>query len=294
MNLGNLFSQSALVGPGSRTELVITPELSDLIREHNKYLSSLSVWKQYLVWKYTIGSSKPNKLLIIGHVEPSDALFWASNFFADYNVEHYGLDAIEQPFKKYSSLFRPGAFRALAYTNPTSATNIAFEVLEDYDGILENIILGAPVTKGNITVFKASTHYPGLPDMAPPVSRVFQKPFNSTTYDPQFNFSPFLSNENCCIFIITVPKGSKVLAIDQSLHAYPHEREVLLPYGTFLEIYKTQTITLDYISKENQQFIPVQNGPPFVLGEVFRIDPLAIPNVQTRQIQTYFATLIKA
>jgi len=89
-------------------------------------------------------------------------------------------------------------------------------------------VLAAPPNKEEIIVFKVSSYYPDLPEELknPMHSIIYQKPFNSTIYDPQLNFAHFLSdNYDCCLLIIKVPKGSNILLIDPSIHAYPHERE---------------------------------------------------------------------
>lgn len=279
------------VGPGGLLELRMSPALSDLIRSHVKYQSSLSTWDQYIIWRYTIGSGQVNRSLI-GMADEERIVFWVYQFFKYYNINHYGIDQIKPPFNKYKQYFiTPRLYLKL---NHDIKINIATAVLNSYIERLEQIILNSPPTTEDMVVIKVSSYYPELPLSLDQQSSslVYQKPFNSTTYDPQLNFAPFLSPDfNCCLFVIYIPANSHVLAIDPSLHAYPHEREILIPFGSSFDIKTIDTDVIDYIPVTDQKFISIQSEP-FVLGEVYRIDPLYTPNVLSKQITTYHSTLI--
>lgn len=45
------------VDPAGNLKLTITQLLSNLVQSHVKYQYSLSLWKRYLIWLYTTGSS---------------------------------------------------------------------------------------------------------------------------------------------------------------------------------------------------------------------------------------------
>jgi hypothetical protein len=153
------------------------------------------------------------------------------------------------------------------------------------------IILDAPVTIDEITVYKISSAYPELPEHISYNKNVevIQLPFNSSTYDPQFNFAPFLSDSSN-FFTINIPKGSHVLAISSALHAYPHELEVLFPYDSLFNIYDMGNEIIDYISTKDQNFIEVQDKP-YLLGQVYRVNPVCYNKIQKRTIQSFFVDL---
>jgi len=279
------------IGPGGNINLRITPTLSDLIRSHVKYQSTLSVWQQYLIWRYTIGSGQVNALLT-GTTNIEDIVVWTYQFFAYYNSKHYGIQNIESPFSQYLNFFNnPDSYFNLS---PQIRVTLAYQVVSNYIRALENIILNAPRTPDTIFVYKASSKYPDLPSkgQVPPDVIVFQKPFNSTSYDPQFNFLPFLPRDaNCCMFIIRIPANIPVLVIDPSLGAYPHEREILLPFGVSFDVVNIETQVLDYIPFDNQNVIAVQQYP-YVLGEVYRINPLSCSVINRKPIDLYFTNII--
>ena len=279
------------VGPAGQDKLLITPGLSDLIRSHVKYISNLSLFDQFIIWRYTLGSGQVN-LTLIGHSDETKVFYWIYNFFRHYNIDHYGRDQIPYPFNRWLDLFiSPKNY--LAYGDITKKI-IANQIINAFVNHLESIILSAPPTPADITVYKVNSPYPELPTELSYGNDVvvYQKPFNSTTYDPQLNFAPFLAPDNCCCFIeILIPKGSKVLSIDPSLHAYPHEREILLPFGSKFDIYHVDQHTLTYIPQEKQPFVQVQQIP-FVLGEVYRLDPLSQPDVKQKKIKYYHIKLI--
>lgn len=86
------------VGPGSRIQLQITPALSDLILLHNQYQANLSIFDQYIIWRYTIGSGSINRRLI--GLPGTNVNQWTYQFFKYYNVKFYGLENIPAPFSK--------------------------------------------------------------------------------------------------------------------------------------------------------------------------------------------------
>ena len=278
------------IGPGGKTKLLITPALSDLIQSHNKYQANLSVWEKYIIFRYTLGSTSVNSKLV-GLSEMTKLIDWTLKFFQYYNYRHYGLNSIKAPFDQWTNYFiNPNAYGSLPSNKKQYLAN---QVITEFTKALQAIILKAPVTPGNINVYKVSSYYPDLPQKLVGGDKIVaQKPFNSTTYDPTLNFIPFLgTDKSCCFFHIMIPKGSRVLAIDLSLHAYPHEREILLPFNSSFDITQIGTDILNYISPTDQKYLTVQQYP-LVFGEVFRLDPICLLNIRQLLIKTYFTHLI--
>jgi hypothetical protein len=279
-------------GPGGNLSLRMTPGLSSLLLEHNKYQLNLPFWDQYLIWRYTLGSGSITSKLV-GQDLTERSLRWTYEFFSHYNLELYGEGNIGYPFRKYLQFFRN--HKSYLAQNIEIQTKVANEILIEYSRQLERIILASPPTEAPIVVFKVSRYYDDLPALENGLSEdnsmitsVYQKPFNSTTYDPQFNFLPFLADKTCCLHVITIPKCSRVLAISSVLHAYPHEREILLPFGTTFNVIKVESSYLNLIPLDAQKFIKIQNKP-YVIGEVYRIDPLACTQLLQTLITTYIS-----
>src|ERR1700677_2945541 len=254
-------------GPGSIDQLNISVPLSQLILETNRYIAELSIWKQYLIWRYTIGSGSVNKELI-GIADQESKVIWTYQFFKYYNQKVYGIDKVERPFQKYKGFFL-NAKKYLALRD-TDKIKIASEVIGDYIRKLQEIILKAPVTQGSITVYKVSSEYPELPSKNNFIPKeVFQKPFNSTSINPQFNFNTFIMEDaDCCFFVINIPKGSHVLYIPPIYHAYPFENEVLLPFGSTFNIYGHIIEPFNYISNNDIRILKYQNEQ-YVIAKVY-------------------------
>lgn len=282
------------IGPGSQTPLHITSALSNTLLDHTKYVANLNKWQQFLIWRYTLGSGALNATLV-GVGSDEQKVFWVYNFFSSYN---YPLSILGAPFKMYKQYFTPAGAQLYLYkVNEPTRLAIAKAIITKYIAQLEAIILNAPVVKEAFTVYKVSSKYPDLPDYTQfhnnDVNIVDQKPFNSTTYNPQFNFAPFTAPENtCCIHIIDVPKGSHLLMIPAEFHAYPHEMEALLPFGAAFDIQGINEEEFDYIPKENQKFIAVQDKRHLVIGQVFMVDPTSDNRVVRKQMTYYISTLI--
>ena len=276
------------LGPGGEVPFLLTSQISDILQDHSRYQYNLPLWKRYIIWMYTVGSGSVNRYLIGNPVE-DNLLFWVYWFFKYYT---YDFKLIGQTFQKYLRFFTdPGSFQKLSLPE---GRKIADAVLRDYARTLESIILQAPPTLEPITVYKSSTKYPGLPEhLKEHHEIVFQKPFNSTTYNPQLNFGMFLpENPKCCMFSITIPKGSRVLFLAAGLSAYPFEREVLLPFGVKFDITKIDEHPVNFIAVEDQQLIKTQQKP-YSIGEMYRVSPECLSKIQTRLIQTYHAVLVE-
>ena len=234
--------------------LNITKSLSELMIDHVKYLSGLSHWKQYMVWRYTLGSGSIN-MNLLGIIKEDRVPYWVYLFFDYYNAKTYGTDNIEKPFDKYKVYFK-FPFKYLKHPIEKQL-EIAKDILGLYAESLIEIIYNSPPTTGDIVVYKSSLPYPGIPtEVGQKDILVKQELFNSTSYDPQFNYYMFMNPEgSCCAWRITIPKGSHVLLIGPPFHAYPSEREILLPFGVSLDVKSTEIMTLNYSKSEDPPFI---------------------------------------
>jgi hypothetical protein len=134
--------------------------------------------------------------------------------------------------------------------------------------------MDCPKTPGPFHIYKVANPYLELPSIGDRLpSEVLQLPFNSTTILPNFNFYPFVAPDaNCCFFDIEVPKGSHCLYIPHEYHAYPYEREILLPYDCKLIVNNIRMGTLDYVSTERIQLVTLQEQNDIRLGNVYDIN----------------------
>ena len=98
------------LGSGSDQPPFLSANLSLLMRQHDRYIANLSLWKQYLVWRYTIGSGSVNKTLI-GIPDPDNSAIWVYQFFKYFN---YDLINIGTGFQRFRSYFEdPKEFLSL-------------------------------------------------------------------------------------------------------------------------------------------------------------------------------------
>lgn len=291
-----------MLGPNAKIKPQITPALSDLLLAQQRYQGNLVIWDQFLIWRYTLDSG-PITSKLTGL--KSSSISWALQTFQAYNTSHYGLNNIGYPYRKWQEFFTdPKAYLQLSSKQQNS---IADDMLEFYIADLERIIVAAPATTGEIVVYKATKSYPDLEKVladfnlaigknkltslamkkAQPVT-LMQKPFNSTTYDPDLEFSPFLGvKDQCCLMMIRIPKCSRVLAISPFLHAFQYEREILLPFGTDFTIFNIEKQTFNYIPADGQKVIRLQSEP-YVIGEVFRLQ-LNRQLIQTKSMRIIYA-----
>jgi len=298
-----------------------TPALSELMRAHVRYQSELGRMDQYLIWRYTMGSGALTRALV-GAPDPESDLWWAFDVFAFYDTEMYGLEPVlGSAFARWARFFvRPKALLAAQ-----GRGRIAAKVIATFAREIERIVSNAPPTPGDIRLYKTASRYPGLPAPAEAIesrtvrvrclssarsssagrsgkdiddgdrdtvlAAIEQKPFNSASFDPQLNFGLFLSPESsCCAFVLDVPRGSRLLLVDPSLHAYPFEREAILPTETVFVVESSVEGLIGTIPSQTQmQLVKVQRGPPYVIGEVYRVDPASCERVERRAVTIFGA-----
>ena len=283
------------IGPGSDTAFVLTAGLSSMLLRHSAYLASLTNFEKYVIWRYTMGSGTLNAVLL-GFATDVQVRYFVYTFITWYNVEQYGILSLPEWMevgvkseRRRNELLR-NAVKCMSFVKLVIA-------------LVSKIIHRAPKLEFDIVVYKASSDYPGIPHEDPIVDvvNVEQKPFNSTTYDPQFSFGLFTAEKSeWALWKITIPAGSSVLSINPTYHAYPFEREVLLPPGVLFQVYKTEIVVLDTITKEGMQYevsqrkaLKIANAPNFVIGEVFRPKPGYAPEIVRKKMHLLSAVLVQ-
>ena len=264
-------------------KLEVGKALSTLLIEHTEYVSRLSLWKKFIVWRYTLGSGSPNAQLI-GINKPENSFFWAKNFFTSYNWKYYGINRIEAPFKKYIKYFKNP--KSLQLGDP-----IIPKLIDEYTKAVQSIILKSPSVPDDLIVYKSSSVYNPIlaTDIVEHVD-IEQLPFNSTSYDPEFEFNYFLGPDAVgVLWEILIPKGSHVLAVNKAFHAYPFENEIILPYHSVFHLESSRRATLTYVPKSELKLETVQKSP-FVIGEVYRPIPYLNAPIRETQVNLIRAT----
>lgn len=283
-----------MFGPLGNVTYEISPEFSQFLIKQNKYQMNLSLWKQYLLWKYTVGSAPITAFLLrnlSSSRKPASQLStitvdweqitnrWTFYFFDNYDIKLYGKKNIEAPFRKWLPYFENP--RKFVHLEHSKRFQVSKDVIEQFQMQLRRIIEGAPPPTTDLYLYKASGFYSGIPleegklasssisqkSFDSPVV-VEQKPFNSTTYNPRLDFDRFLDRDKrCCMFEVKVPKGTPVLAISSYIHAHPYEKEVLLLPDVDFEIVKSKRIGMTFI----EGGVPMYElqSAPYHIGPVF-------------------------
>lgn len=250
-------------------------------RQHEKYVASLPEWDKYVIWMYTLGSAAINRDLLGFEPELEGYLRWVDKFLALHRTALTDLRIPEKyiPYRKYFA--DPKKIRS-----EPNALLICRVLGAMYADDLQNIIMNAPTTKGDITVFKASNPYNKLQ-----VGKdVFQPSFNSSSYSADMDFSSFLpENPLCCMHQISIPEGSRVLFIPDSISAYPDECEVLLPRNTYFSV-SSQTQVSIFITRNPDRFKKIQEWP-YTLGAVYVYNKFSVLTGENRDLTMYISTL---
>jgi hypothetical protein len=275
------------IGPGSSTDFIITPAISETLLDHTSYVSNLSLWDKFLIWRYTLGSGAIN-FSLVGIAKDDQISFWCYQFFKSWR---YPPKYIHSRFRPYLRYFENP--KELLYRS--DKLSISKSIISKFIHQLERIILSAPRNHSPFYVYKVSSKYPELPEESTLSvnSIVFQKPFNSTTYNPQFNFAPFIAEDaTCCLHKILIPKGSRMLLIPSEFHAYPHEMECLLPFGSSFKVESITNNIFFYIPKEQQRFILTQNLNDLRIGQVYLVDPVSDNTTKRKTLKYYISTFL--
>lgn len=275
------------LGPTGQ-RLQVGSALSDALIRHTQYMSSLSYWDLYIVWRYTNGSGQVNAFLL-GFSDPVKLVIWVRQFFQYYNIEKHGIPSGE--FRKFNVYFlNPAKFRMNEYFRDT-----AKQVMQIYISALQKIITNAPPLRDNVVVYKASNPYPLMPHELNSVPYSLpQVPFNSASYDPQMNYGMFLSSDSqWALFEIMLPIGSRVLFINPVYHSYPFEKEVLIPHSVIFDVYRIDNVMLDVVDRNNYKIDDAQitNNGRYEIGEAHSYQLRPGFTVSKRQMKMFSCVL---
>lgn len=262
------------IGPDSSSH-EINKDLLKFMERCDLYIANLSDFDKYCVWRYTIGSGAINNQLIFDKLSDNGPR-WTYLFFLYWkNTFKDNKSSIPTSFSKWKVYFNDP--RKLSTSSQDIQKKVSSDLIDKYIDHLEKIILKAPSVEGSgFYVYKVARYYPQLPkpnhqEFKP--ERVLQLPFNSTTISPNFNFAPFVALESdCCLFKIHMPKGSKCLYIPDIYHAYPFEKEVLLPFGCIFDIKKFSNIEFNYVEPGQVKIVNLQPLSNIMMGPVYDID----------------------
>ena len=277
-------------GPDGKDRWVINSNVISFMNECAQYMARLSVWKRFVVWRYTIGSGSLNRYLI-GIPGDPNLVYWvyavAKNWSGLIRSPQYRGARVDTHMKRWEKF--------LWYPESTLELSVPdLQVfVKDFAADLNRIVLGAPAVKKAFQVIKVASQYPELPhpsNFKP--TMVPQKPFNSTTLDLELNFGFFLdpTKENL-VMRLTIPKGSHVLYIPSLISAYPWEEEILLPSGCAFHLTKLTEDTLPYYSKD-AKFIRQIQQEPFTIGPIFVLDQGSRSQLQRMHLPVMIGTYV--
>ncbi len=264
------------------------PQLIFLREAHTRYqLSELSHFDRYIIFKYTLQSWQVNEYLsgaassksVAGNenIVRANKVIWARDFFYNYNYPVYGQEEIGAAFRKYTRFFKqPELFLPQNVSPPNveeyldkraeeaqkreqfalsfeESVELALGAMQLYVARLIDIIKQAPRNLNSFRVYKGSTAYPGVPKdrvLSGPVS-ISQPLFNSTSYDPAFNYGAFIAEEDhWLLWSLHVPANTPCLIISDLNHALPFEQEVIFPPGIIFQATSSKLDDMRYIDKQ--------------------------------------------
>lgn len=249
-------------GPGSELTHSIPVALRGHIIRCTKYVASLSLFEQFIVWRYTAGSQPVNAYLISGKVDDlpysSNWCYWFFLYWHNTEKANGGPAPIHEMFRVLRRFFtKPDSFLSLT----TTMAAVTEQVIRIYARLLQRLILNAPPVQEGFHVYKVASDYPGLPSSFKDVPKVVpQLPFNSTTINPHFNFAPFIGGSEAKgnLFDLRIPKGSHVLYVPSEFHAYPFQKEIILPHGARFVISSVHKRLLSLIDENSVNMVKLQ------------------------------------
>lgn len=279
--LGDKKTETSSFGPTSSSLGYTLPkELRKHMLRCSNYISGISLFKQYIVWRYTLGSTPINRFLIMGKImNENNTIYWVYLFILYWkntvNLHSQGLVSTVSPdFVQFSRFFdKPSDFLVL---RKQDALKVALDIIQAYAKALQSIILECPPVVYPFDVYKVASDYPGLPTATDKLPKtVPQVPFNSTTLDPHFNFALFSEpGASGNLFKLSMPAGSRILYVPSLFHAYPFQKEIILPFNSQFIVNSIYTGILDTIDPRSVKINTLQEpkesismGPVYELSE---------------------------
>jgi len=239
----------------------------------------LSFWNKFVIWSYTLDSSVINGSLL-GVLDQERLSRWCSRIartFADASSRQYSPPKI---YERFLPLFEGDILPRKEQQN----------FLRLYIKNLQYLIKNAPPLTGEITVYKASSPYPGLE-----IGKIHQRQFNSSSYRIDMNYSTFLPPGGiCCMHRIRIPKSARVLILSPLLSAYPDEAEIILPHSVDFEISAISSMPISVPLKTPELEWKEVQEPPYTLGPIYFHNYKVDCRSETRHIELYVSRLLGA
>ena len=264
------------LGPDSELPYTIPVGLRKFMLNCTRYVAGLPLFDQYIIWRYTMGSASINAFLIFGKISNTDnAVYWVFLFFLFWrNTEQrVGRGNVAPQFAKFEQFFRdPDSLMALPAERRLV---VAEQVIPLYIRALDRLIRQTPRVEEGFHVFKVAGNYPGLPTSPKDVpKKVKQLPFNSTTINPHFNFAMFSTPDATGnMFDLRILAGARVLYVPSEYHAYPFEKEIILPTNSMFTIRASYQGMLDMIDPESINIVTRQKPTrAIMMGPVFEMN----------------------
>lgn len=262
------------------SEVVLSKALIESRFLHEKYQINLPPWHQLVIWLYTLGSGPINSLLLGNPVGKGLGL-WAERFGQVFQEVSKG--------KKYALPKAFYIYRDFLEGKATLSSNELLAFARLYILNLQQIIKNAPPLTGEIIVHKASSPYPGLE-----VGDVYQKPFNSTSYRIDMNYSVFLPEGGfCCMHRVTLRRGTRVLILSPLLSAYPDEAEILLPHDVTFQVKFLSSMTLRVPKNPTVVAWKKAQEGPLIVGPVYLYNYKADCDTEPKDIRLYNSVLLE-
>ena len=273
--------RTEVFGPGSEMPVTIPAPMRKFMLAGTKYVGHLSLFEQYIIWRYTIGSASVNTYLIFGKVSnEANARYWCYLFFLYWsntkNAAGNGRDSVTpRAFSEYQKYFNDPSLFKLLDPESEKTRQMTADIIRRYIKMLTRLIANAPAVKTGFHVYKVAAPYPGLPESPTDVPKtVTQKPFNSATINPHMNFA-FFTREDATgnLFDLHIPAGVHVLYVPTDLHAYPFEKEIILPPECKFTVTGTYTGKLDVIKVDTVDLQQIQTPTAsIIMGPVYEIN----------------------
>ena len=273
LTLNAPITQPKSLGPESELPYTVPVAIRKFILACTKYMASLTLFDQYIVWRYTMGSAAVNAFLIFGKVQnEKDTIKWCYLFFLYWKNTSQVMNGgiIPSEFDRFTPFFEePRSFISL---RQEQALLLSKQLIPLYIASLNRLIRATPPVQTGFHVFKVASDYPGLPTSETDVpKRVKQLPFNSTTINPHFNFALFSTpTAKGNLFDLRIRKGSRVLYVPAEFHAYPFQKEIILPSDTTFVINTVYQGVLDVIDPDTVDMVTLQ--PRIMMGPVYEIN----------------------
>lgn len=247
-----------------------TRQLNEVRLLHEEYQMKLSFWNKFVIWSYTLGSGLVNSYLITDSYSKDRIMDWFERIIFTYSeVSNNNID-LPAPYANFLEFFD---------RSKTITVEASESFLKLYIENLQEIIVSAPSLTGTMMVYKASYPYPDLK-----VGDVPQKPFNSTSFRVDMNYSMFLpAITGCCMHRLQLNKTSKCLFVSPLLSAYPYECEVLLPHGNTFKVIFSGEVELAVPMGSQTLWKTIQEGK-LSLGPVYDYN---YKNECSREIKKY-------